>query len=131
MTAIYTVAAHTVSDTGADDSPTSGAGPHLHTVAITGTVCDPSIEFTCHGDRSAPCHRYPDCECELWDDNHEHPSVPHEKCLLQTWFDDGDVDPPPEELSNVALEPGMSGPICTSFHEDYIAWRFVDRRPHP
>lgn len=103
----------------------------LHTVTIAGTEDDPKIEFTCHGDRDAECHNYPDCDCERWTrSGHEHEFVPHDDCWMKTFFDnadDGGVNPQPEYLAEDDITVGMSGPIKTYFDIDgFIEWEFVD-----
>lgn len=105
---------------------------HLHTVRITGTAEHPKIEFTCHGGRDAECHSYPDCRCESWvRGNHEHPFVLHDECWMQAWFDNGGTDPTAEDpitLADCGYRPGMSGPIKTSFCEEYLEWEFIAGR---
>lgn len=102
---------------------------HLHTVEITGSTDSPKIEFTCHGDRAAECHSYPDCKCETWH-RHDpcHPFVAHDKCWMQPFFDNaawGAIDPLPETFADCDITPGMSGPITTSFNGEYIEWDFT------
>ncbi|MGW4126283.1 hypothetical protein [Nocardia sp. NPDC004711] len=105
---------------------------HLHTVTITqdeGATC-PRIEFVCAGDRTAACHRYPDCDCDSWesdDDEHPHPYVEHEKCWMQDWFDNHGTDPADDTLAECDITPGMSGPIKTSFCWDYVEWEFISQ----
>lgn len=103
---------------------------HLHTVAITGDEDHPKIEFTCHGDRDAQCHSYPDCKCESWiPGDHEHPFVAHDECWMKSWFDNaeqGAVEPFPENFAECEIKPGMSGPIKTEFHYDYVEWEFIN-----
>ena len=103
---------------------------HLHTVTITGGENDtyPRIEFVCAGDRTADCHRYPDCDCESWEwdeDDHPHPYVEHEKCWMQGWFDSDATDPSYDTLDECDITPGMSGPIATSFQGEYVEWGFA------
>ncbi|WP_280439008.1 hypothetical protein [Nocardia cyriacigeorgica] len=102
---------------------------HLHTVEIIGTTDAPQIKFTCHGDRDAPCHRYPACDCEFWNHDHEeeygHPDVAHDECWMQPWFDDDNADPNSETLIDCDYVPGMSGPVRACFQEEYVAWEFI------
>lgn len=102
---------------------------HLHTVEITGTVDDPRIKFTCHGDNTAPCHLYPACDCEFWDSDHEeeygHPDIPHDECWMQGWFNEDNADPNSETLIDCDYMPGMSGPVKAWFQEEYVAWEFI------
>ncbi|MEV0357157.1 hypothetical protein AB0H71_13955 [Nocardia sp. NPDC050697] len=103
---------------------------HLHWVAITGTEDNPRIEFTCRGGRDAKCHQYPDCKCETWDAEHEHPFVPHDECWMQDWFDNEGIDPMAEFLYDIewpGYRVGFSGPITTQSRvPDYIEWRFAE-----
>ncbi|MFC4373349.1 hypothetical protein ACFO5K_04470 [Nocardia halotolerans] len=106
----------------------------LHTVEITGNPDDAAtwqIKFTCHGDRDAECHQYPDCDCERWDSDHEeeqgHPLVPHDQCWMKNWFDNDCTDPYSETLIECDYTVGMSGPIKARFEEDdYVAWEFIE-----
>ncbi|OZC55124.1 hypothetical protein CH289_07805 [Rhodococcus sp. RS1C4] len=99
-----------------------------HTVRIT----EDGLEFTCHCDRNADCHRYPDCECESWDADHEseygHPPAPHDECWMQAWFDNDCVCPNLDCIDDHKgeAEIGMSGPITAAFCEDYVEWEFTD-----
>ena len=93
---------------------------HHHTITD-----DLKIEFTCNGDRSSLCHQYPDCECETWSEGHPHPMASHDRCWMQDWFDNDGTDPQTETLTDVEYTTGMSGPIWTSFQEDYVEWGFV------
>ncbi len=102
----------------------------LHTVEIAGDPDNPQIKFTCHGDAAAPCHQYPDCECETWTASHAeeygHPVAGHEKCWMQDWFDNDGIDPSTDILDEGDYRPGMSGPITTrSEVPDYIEWWFT------
>lgn len=101
----------------------------LHTVDIKGDEGIPRIEFTCHGGRDALCHRYPDCECADWEEDHWHPSIAHDKCWMQDWFDNDGIDPMPENLAECEYASGMSGPIKTYFYNDYVEWEFIPAKP--
>ncbi|MBW0275021.1 hypothetical protein ATM97_27860 [Nocardia sp. MH4] len=105
---------------------------HLHAVEITGdpdNVVTWRIKFTCHGDSTAPCHRYPDCDCETWpydESEHEHPYVGHDRCWMQDWFDNDAIDPSTDTLDEGDYRPGMSGPISARPEvPDYIEWHFT------
>lgn len=108
---------------------------HLHAVTITGTVDDPEIEFTCHGDRDSECHSYPDCECEVWGNDHAHLFVPHDDCWMRSWFDRaaddpeeyGPIHPMPDQLAEEDCTVGMSGPIRTHFNGEFIEWEFIEQ----
>ena len=101
----------------------------VHTVTIMGDEDSPKIEFTCHGGRDALCHRYPDCECADWEEDHGHPSVVHDKCWMQYWFNNNGIDPQSDTLSECEYKVGMSGAIKTYFHGDYIEWEFMPAKP--
>lgn len=106
---------------------------HLHTVDITGDEDSPRIDFTCHGDRTAECHSYPDCKCETWiRGDHEHPFAPHDDCWMKSYFDNADqggVDPMPEFLAEGDIAIGASGPINAYFNGEYIEWDFSEVTP--
>lgn len=104
---------------------------HLHTVTITGTEDRPRIEFRCAGDRTAECHRYPDCDCESWEwdeDDHPHPYVEHKHCWMQGWFDNDGTDPSSDTLAECDMAVGMSGPIKASFQDEYVEWEFIEEQ---
>lgn len=103
---------------------------HLHTVTITHRDGEtlPRIEFRCAGDRTAECHRYPDCGCESWgsdEDEHPHPFVEHGECWMQGWFDNDGIDPSTDLLAECDITPGMSGPIKAWFEGEYVEWEFI------
>lgn len=113
------------------------SGPeHLHTVAITGDEDDPRIEFTCSGTRKSQCHSYPDCDCDVYSlgaksDDAGHPFIAHDACWLQAWFDNGNVAPSPEDLTDRDfydddIRPGMTGPIAVEFADDCVDWEFMN-----
>ncbi|WKN53798.1 hypothetical protein HJ581_0008300 [Rhodococcus opacus] len=97
----------------------------VHEVKITRTVDGPRIEFTCNADPTADCRNYPDCECESWEQDHPHPTAPHDKCWMQDWFDNGGTVPSVDGFDEHDLAVGMKGPIKTYFCTDYIEWEFV------
>lgn len=89
----------------------------------------PTLKFECRGDSNAKCHQYPDsCGCESWPCGH--PYVSHEKCWMQDWFDTNCVSYSGED--NDDMEEGglprnisRSGPISTSWEEEYVAWEWI------
>lgn len=106
---------------------------HLHTVTIAGAEDSPEIEFTCHGGQHSLCHLYPDCDCESWGADHEHPAVVHDECWLKSWFDMlvtevgrdyGPVCPMPADLGDEGYQVGMSGPIIAYFDGEVVHWEF-------
>lgn len=103
-----------------------------HTVQIGGTKDRPTVEFRCHGDRTARCHNFPDCECETWElQEHRHPEVPHEHCWMRDWFTSGAVTPQGGEyhdLADAGYVVGMEGEIETEFEDEYIVWWFKDEQ---
>lgn len=110
---------------------TTPSTEHVHFVALTiKEDLPPSAAFECRGNEDSPCHHYPDCECESWDDEHEtdHPRVAHQECWLQGWFDgegavysgedatDWDEGLPREGMNK-------SGPIQAYYEtEGYVSW---------
>src|SRR5579885_2810709 len=94
-----------------------------------------TLRFTCTGDTTAECHRYPDCECERW--LCDHPMVPHSECWLKDWFDMGlaeytgpDEDRDESDPYATALMPLHSheGPIVFDF-DDAVSWEWADGGP--
>ena len=101
---------------------------NLHTVTVT--IDDPGydarVEFHCAGDETAPCHQYPDCDCESWDDDHEHPKVPHEKCWMFDWFDNDAIDYQGDDGDDDGTPTiARSGPINAWFADYYVAWKWA------
>jgi len=109
---------------------------HLHYVSIAGTTDKPRIEFTCRGGQDAECHRYPDCDCEVYllgeeVDEAGHPFVKHDECWMKSWFDNGSTAPCADDpitlLDDCGYRPGMSGPInVESYVPDYVEWEFIE-----
>lgn len=101
----------------------------LHTVTITGDDEHPRIEFTCHGDESAPCHLYARCTCRVWSD-HPHPTMRHAACWMQMFFDNDGTNPGEGNLAEHGLKPGMSGPIEASLEPwifgTGVEWKFTE-----
>lgn len=97
----------------------------LHHVEIKGTDDDPEIVFTCSGTRESDCHNYPACDCEVWDDEHQHPKVQHDECWMQNWFDNDATDPSTETLDLAEYTVGQSGPVTCSFEYDFVRWEFI------
>jgi hypothetical protein len=87
-----------------------------------------ALTFTCQGDDTAKCHNYPDCDCETWDDNHEHPAVLRDRCWMQDWFDNLAVSYDSEDVNDDGYGPTASGSgfVQTEFEEDYILWSWVE-----
>lgn len=89
----------------------------------------PSLKFECRGDATAECHQYPDsCGCESFPCGH--PYVSHAKCWMQDWFDTNSASYEGEDGDFMA-EGGLprdvtrSGPISTSWEEEYVAWEWI------
>lgn len=91
-----------------------------------------TVKFECRGDRSSDCHRYPDCACEAWGQDHPHPKVVHDECWVKSWFDGDshayDGEDRDEMNGDWGIPAGMnrSGAVTTSFEYEYIAWEFVE-----
>lgn len=57
---------------------------HLHSVTWSDAG---EATFVCRGDRTASCHRFPDCDWDDDHDDHEHPNVEHdEACWVLSWL---------------------------------------------
>lgn len=94
------------------------------------TITDGVPSFTCTAPADAACHQYPDCECEHWGDDHEHPTVTHATCWLTEWYRLGDIDQmyidPTERGTFTAEMPlNASGEIDIEFDECPL-WSFID-----
>ena len=91
-----------------------------------------TLTFTCRGDDTAKCHNYPDCDCETWSDDHQHPAVPRDRCWMQDWFDnnaasyDGDDNIDCNDHGSCPPVSG-SGPVETAFEDEYILWSWVEQ----
>jgi len=91
----------------------------------------PTVTFECRGDRNSKCHQYPDCDCEGWCEGHEHPSVAHDECWMQGWFDnDGHSYEGPEsndmDECGVPRDLAASGQIVAQYEYDgYLSWEFA------
>lgn len=102
-----------------------------HRTDADGETVDTYLKFECRGDRDSTCHIYPDCDCESYDEEHEkeHPSVPHDDCVVLPWLDeccgetcftgaDGDPVDFPGEI------PAGSGPISVVWDE-CLSWSWA------
>lgn len=95
---------------------------HLHYITHThyagyGGI---QVQFTCKGDRTAPCHMYPDCFCAVDQVECNHAPAPHDECWTQGWMDEGcDTDCGPDG------EPVRSGPINVTWNGDCVEWEYV------
>ena len=108
-----------------------------HYVTVTAAPADEDgwrppalVEFECRGNRDSKCHQYPDCDCEGWDDEHEHLFVPHNECWVQGWFDseygavyDGE-DADDMDESCVPRDMTKAGPVTVSYEDEYLSWEF-------
>lgn len=94
-----------------------------------------TLIFTCLGDETSKCHQYPDCSCELWDDDHEHPKASHADCWLVSWFEnDGQGT---SYVGNDTIEicrsccdgycppKSRKGFIKTVFNEEWVEWEWM------
>jgi len=96
-----------------------------------GTELTPDVKFECRGDKTSPCHQYPDCSCEVWEDDHEHPKVTHGECWIESWFQaDGHAyDGPDRDEMNGdwGIPAGMdrAGAVSTTFEMEYVSWEFA------
>jgi hypothetical protein len=103
---------------------------HFVTVTSSGDDTRPTVKFECRGDSDSTCHSYPDCECESWDD--EHPSVSHDECWMQGWFDADGIcyeGPDSYDMNDNCVPNGMnrSGEIAAHYECDgYVAWDFKE-----
>lgn len=94
-----------------------------------------SVKFECRGSRDNSCHRYPDCECEYWGDDHEkeHPVTVHDECWMQGWFDAGDYaaiyagdDSEDWDNNNVPRNMDREGFITAHYEYDgYVEWEWA------
>lgn len=80
-------------------------------------------EFICTGDRTSPCHVYPDCFCAFDQVTCAHEKAPHDECWIQGWMD--------ERCSSECGpdgEPVHSGPINVTWNGDCVEWEYVKER---
>lgn len=88
-----------------------------------------TVTFQCRGVRTSKCHQYPDCDCESWDDTHEHPHVPHDECWMEGWFDndghsyEGD-DADDMQECGVPTNLAAWGQVAVHYEDGYVAWEF-------
>lgn len=93
---------------------------------VTYDATEEDLTFTCTGDETAGCHNYPDCECETWGPDHEHPFTPHATCWMAHWFNEGNVHYfGDNEDGNGSPTISFSGRIETEFDRDCILWSWV------
>lgn len=94
---------------------------HLHYITHThDTGYGIRTKFTCTGNRTSPCHMYPDCLCAVDQVPCPHERAPHEECWIQDWMDDGcSTECGPHG------EPVRSGPIKVTWNGDCVEWKYV------
>lgn len=123
--------------------------PKLHRIAVER---DPDgdvegVRFVCDGDDTAPCHHWPNCDCEDWGDGHYleswdwknptakrtpapgHEDVQQAECWIDPWFNACLDDPidwaeayhGPEDLTSSDLR---DGPVSVEFEGDYMTWEY-------
>jgi hypothetical protein len=108
----------------------------VHHVTVTPSTeyRPPSAQFECRGDITSPCHRYPDCECESWDVDHDenHPATPHDECWMTGWFEseNGATYDGPDgyDMNDNGLPNDMdrSGPIQAHYDlEGFVSWKWA------
>jgi hypothetical protein len=89
-----------------------------------------AVKFECRGNQDSKCHSYPACECEYWDDDHEHPFVKHDECWMQGWFDNAAhvyEGPDRNDMDDNCVPRDMqrSGAVSASYEYDgYVSWKF-------
>ena len=89
-----------------------------------------TVTFQCRGDQDSACHQYPDCDCEWWDDTHEHPLVPHGECWMEGWFDNGGhsyESDDSDDMQDCGIPRNLAafGQIAAHYEDGYVAWEFV------
>lgn len=114
---------------------------NTHTVTVTGRQGDddtweePEVTFICTEAPGVGCRLYPDCDCESWDDSHDHPRVPQNECWMQGWFENDGHSYIGKDADDMGGENGLpegmnrSGPITAAFQGDYVEWEFVEEAP--
>lgn len=95
---------------------------HLHHISHThDTGYGIRTRFTCTGDRTSPCHMYPDCDCAVDQVHCDHEPAPHDECWIQGWMDAGcDIECGPDG------EPVRSGPINVTWGGDCGEWEYAE-----
>jgi hypothetical protein len=92
---------------------------------------DGQPKFYCYGDRSAPCHFFPDCECERRTEEHklQHPDVEHDdECWLLPWLENVDVECTWARGNGVDAPPRRDGYIAAWWESDCesVIWDYAD-----
>ena len=95
---------------------------HLHYITHThGAGYGVYSEFTCTGDRTAPCHMYPDCLCAVDQVPCDHEPAPHDECWRQGWMDEGCATECGPDGA-----PVRSGPITITWNGDCVTWKYAE-----
>jgi len=106
--------------------PPTEAVPNPHTVVAKLDGDQMTVTFTCAGDAASECHQYSACDRECWDDQHEHPKVPHKDCWVQQWFDAPSVDycgsDAADDLDGITPTIERTGAITFDCWGGYAEW---------
>jgi len=87
-----------------------------------------NVSFHCDGDQTADCRNYPNCGCETWDDDHEHPSVPQATCWVLPWLECCHVEDSYQGEWEGGQPPRRDAPIVTRFEETgpSVTWSYAE-----
>lgn len=78
---------------------------------------------TCKGDRTSPCHTYPDCDCAFLMTECTHAPTRHDECWAEGWMDEGDC----AETCGPDGEHVRSGPINVTWDGNCVVWEYADK----
>lgn len=106
---------------------------------------DPSVHrirqgrFVCTADNAAPCHNYPTCDCEIWDDETHfehaeqgHESNTHSECWFVPWMEAVDLYDSYTPESIVYDDRDFpDGPVTFDFDFDCLGWKYADTHTQP
>ena len=105
------------------DESETGMTEHLHHITHTHYAGEGiHTEFTCTGDRTSPCHVYPDCDCAFLMTECTHAPTLHDECWAEGWMTDGDC----AEECGPDGEPVRSGPITVTWNGDCVVWKYAE-----
>ncbi len=85
--------------------------------------------FHCDGDINAPCHFFPDCECESWGQHceAEHSRVRHaDECWLLPWLENVEVECTWEGGQGYDKPAEHDAEIVTEWASDCVLWDYAD-----
>ena len=96
---------------------------HLHYITHTHDAWNGiKTRFTCAGDRTSPCHVYPDCDCAFLMTECTHAPTQHDECWAEGWMTESDC----AELCGPDGEPVHSGPVNVTWDGTCVVWKYAE-----